>query len=54
VALRDAYRVLVGKPMLKRPLGMPRIILKWNFKEVGWMAWTRLKWFRTERGGGLL
>jgi len=36
---RGVYRVLVGKPNGKRPLGRPgvdgRIILRWIFREVG-------------------
>jgi hypothetical protein len=30
---KGLYRILVGKPEGKRPLGRPRIILKWIFKE---------------------
>ena len=47
---RDAYRVLVGKPEGKRPLGRPRH--RWKDKnkvdhqEFGWMAWTGLIWLR--------
>jgi hypothetical protein len=52
------YRVLVGKPEGKRPLGKPRrrwednikmIFRKWD---VG--VWTGLRWFRIETGGGHL
>jgi hypothetical protein len=32
---RDAYRVLMGKPGGRRPLGRPRIILKWIFEKKG-------------------
>jgi hypothetical protein len=39
-ALRKAYRILVGKPEGKRPLGRPNVggwtILKWNLGEKGW------------------
>ena len=55
-----AYRVLVGKPEGKRPLGRPRrrwgdnIIM--DLQEVGWGggAWTGLIWFRIRTGGGYL
>jgi hypothetical protein len=30
---RGAYRILVGRPEGRRPLGRPRIILKWIFKK---------------------
>jgi hypothetical protein len=37
---RNAYRILVGKPEGKRPLGRPRRILEENIKldlrEIGW------------------
>ena len=37
---RRVYRVLVGKPEGKRPLGRPRhkleVNIKMDFKEVGW------------------
>jgi hypothetical protein len=37
---RNAYRILVGKPVGKRPLGRPRRRwvenIKMNFKEIGW------------------
>jgi len=45
---RVAYRVLVGKPQDKRPLGRPRIRwednIKMNHQEVGWggMDWVDL------------
>ena len=41
---RVLYRVLVGKPDGKRPLGKLRLSWEDNFKmnlqEVGWGAWT--------------
>jgi hypothetical protein len=41
---RGVYRVLVGKPEGKRPLGDPgvdgRIILRWIFREWGVGIWT--------------
>jgi hypothetical protein len=45
---RNAYRILVGKPEGKRPLGRPRRRwvdnIKMNLREVGWdgMDWTDL------------
>jgi len=45
---RGAYRVLVGKPEGKRPLGRPRLRweddIKMNLEEVGWggMDWIEL------------
>jgi hypothetical protein len=37
---RDAYRILVGKPEGKRPLGRPRRRwvdnIKMNLREIGW------------------
>jgi len=52
------YRVLVGKPEGKRPLGRPRrrwvdnirrISRRWNVD-----IWTGLGWHRIETGGGRL
>jgi hypothetical protein len=46
------YRVLVGKPEGKRPLGRPK--RKWEdnitmyLKEVGCGVWTGLSWLRIE------
>jgi hypothetical protein len=52
-----AYRILVGRPEGRRPLGDPgvdgRIILKRIFKK--WDGeWTGLSWHRIRAGGGLL
>jgi hypothetical protein len=45
---RGVYRVLVGKPEGKRPLGEPdvdgRIILSWIFRKWDVGAWTGLSW----------
>jgi hypothetical protein len=43
-AKRNAYRILVGKPEGKRPLGRPRrrgrINLKWTSEEYDGVVWT--------------
>jgi hypothetical protein len=54
---RDAYRILVGRPEGRRPLGRPRRRednIKMDLQEVGWGAWTGLIWLRIWTGGGLL
>jgi len=55
---RDEYKVLVGKPERKRPLGRPRHRWVGNIKiylqEVGWGAWTGLIWLKIGTGGGHL
>ena len=55
---RGAYRVLVGKPEGKRPLGRPRldgwIILGWISGRWDVVIWTGLGWPRIETGGGRL
>jgi hypothetical protein len=55
---RCAYRILVGKPEGRRPLGKPRHRwednIKMDLQEVGWGAWTGLIWLRIGTGGGLL
>jgi hypothetical protein len=55
---RGAYRILVGWPEGRRPLGRPRHRwednLKTDLQEVRWGAWTGLIWLRIETGGGLL
>jgi hypothetical protein len=56
--IRNVYRVLVGKPEGKRPLGRRR--LRWedgirlNLGEIGWGVWRRFRWLRRGAGGGLL
>jgi hypothetical protein len=56
--IRGVYRVLVGKPEGKRPLGRPRHRWVYNFKtdlhEVEWWAWTGSIWLSIGTGGGLL
>jgi hypothetical protein len=55
---RNAYRILVGKPEDKRPLGRPRYMwvdnIKMVLREVGWVVWTGLIWLRIETNEGLL
>jgi hypothetical protein len=55
---RGAYRVLVGRPEERSPLGRPRRRwednIKMDLQEVGWEAWSGLIWLRIGTGGGLL
>jgi len=55
---RGVYRVLVGKPEGKRPLGKPRRRLEDNINmdlpRSGMGAWTGCTWPRKGTGGGLL
>jgi hypothetical protein len=48
---RGAYRVLVGKPEGRRPLGTPRRRwednIKMDIQELVWGAWAELIWLRT-------
>jgi hypothetical protein len=48
-----AYRILVGKPQGKRPLGRTRITIKWIFKKWDEEACTGLIWLRIGTEGGL-
>jgi len=55
---REVYRVLVGKPEGRRPLGRP--IHRWvdnirmDLQEVDVGIWTGLGWPRIKTGGGRL
>ena len=55
---RGVYRVVLGRPEGKRPLGRPR--RRWednnkmDIQEVGYGAWTGSSWFRIGTGGGHL
>jgi hypothetical protein len=53
-----AYRVLVGKPLGKRPLGRPRCrwedIIKMELQEMECAVWTESSWLRARIGGGHL
>ena len=55
---RYVYRMLVGKPEGKRPLGRTRRRWEYNIKmdlqEMGWGAWTGSIWLRIWPGGGYL
>jgi len=55
---RGVYRVLVGKPEEKTPLGRPRrrwgIILGWISRRWDVGIWTGLGWPRIGTGGGRL
>jgi hypothetical protein len=55
---RGEYRVMVGKPEGKRPLGRPRrrwgIKLKWIFGKWVVGIWTGSSWLRIGTGGGHL
>jgi hypothetical protein len=50
---RKLYKVLVGKPEGKRPLGRPR--RRWqDLREIGLgCVWIGFDWLRTGTGGGL-
>jgi hypothetical protein len=47
---RNVYRLLVGKPEGKRPLGRPRCRwmdnIKMDLLEIGLVLWTGLVWLR--------
>jgi hypothetical protein len=55
---RKVYRVLVGKPKGKRPLGKLR--RRWedgiriDLREIGWGVWSGFTWLRIGTVGGLL
>jgi hypothetical protein len=55
---RKVYRVLVGKPKGKRPLGRPRHIwedgIRMDLREIGWGVWSGFVWLRIGTVGGLL
>jgi hypothetical protein len=51
-AKRNAYRILVGKPGGKRPLGRPRC--RWVDILRDGMVWTGSIWLRIGTSGGLL
>jgi hypothetical protein len=57
---RNAYRIYVGKPEGKRPLGRPRCRrvdnIKMKLREIGWdgVVWIGLILLRIGTNGGLL
>jgi hypothetical protein len=55
---RNAYRLLVGKPEGRRPVGRPRRRwldnIRMDLVEVDGVMWTGLVWLRLGTGGGLL
>jgi hypothetical protein len=55
---RNLYRVLVGKPEVKRPLGRPRRRwedgIKMDLGEIGWAVWSGFNWLRIGTVGVLL
>jgi hypothetical protein len=55
---KGVYRVLVGKPEGKRPLGRPRLrwedLLRWIFRKWDVGVWTGSGWLRIGTGGGHL
>jgi hypothetical protein len=55
---RNVYRLLVGKPEGKRPLGRPRCrsinSIKMDLSEIDGVLWTGLVWLRIDTGGELL
>jgi hypothetical protein len=54
---RKLYKVLVGKPEGKIPLGRPRRMwedgIRMDLREIGLRVWTGFDWLRTVTGGGL-
>jgi hypothetical protein len=55
---RKVYKVLVGKPEGKRPLGRPRRRredgIRMDLREPGWGVWIGFDWLRIGIGGELL
>jgi hypothetical protein len=52
------YKVFLGKPEGKRPLGRPRRRwedgIRMDLTEIGWRVWIGFDWLRIGTGGGLL
>jgi hypothetical protein len=55
---RKVYKVLVGKPEGKRPLGRPGRMwedgIRMDLREIGLEVWIGFDFLRTGTGGGLL
>jgi hypothetical protein len=55
---RNMYRVLMGKPEGKRPIGRPRRRwedgIKIHLREIVWGVWSGFTWLRIGTVGGLL
>jgi hypothetical protein len=55
---RNLYRVLVGKPEGRRPLGRPRHRwedgIRMDLEEIGWGVWNGFTWLRIGTVGELL
>jgi hypothetical protein len=55
---RKVYRVLMGNPKGKRPLGRPRRRwedgIRMDLREIGWRVYSGSGWLRVETVGGLL
>jgi hypothetical protein len=55
---RNVYKVLVGKPEGKRPLGRPSVGGKMGSERIlgrlVWGVWIGFDWLKTGTGGGLL
>jgi hypothetical protein len=55
---RKLYKVLVGKPEGKSPLGSPRRRwedgIRMDLREIGLRVWIAFDWLRIETGGRLL
>jgi hypothetical protein len=54
---RKVYKLLMGKPEGKRPLGRPRSRweagIRMDLGEIGWGAWSGFTWFRIGTDGSL-
>jgi hypothetical protein len=55
---KKLYKVMLGKPEGKRPLGRSRSRReegnRMDLRETGWEVWSGLNCLRIETGGGLL